>query len=128
MLKFRSMVVTAEDDLAGLLDRSEGNGVLFKMRNDPRVTSAGRWLRKYSLDELPQFWNVLVGDMSIVGPRPPLQSEADVLRRGRAPPPVHQAGAHRPLADQRPQRPQLGGERSARPLLRRELVADRATR
>ncbi|KQO97532.1 sugar transferase [Leifsonia sp. Leaf264] len=78
MLKFRSMVVTAEDDLAGLLDGNDGNGVLFKLRNDPRVTRAGRWLRKFSLDELPQFWNVLIGDMSIVGPRPPLQSEADV--------------------------------------------------
>jgi len=75
MLKFRSMVETAEDDLAGLLDRNEGNGVLFKLHNDPRVTRAGRWLRKYSLDELPQLWNVLVGDMSIVGPRPPLVTE-----------------------------------------------------
>jgi len=75
MLKFRSMVETAEDDLAGLLDRNEGDGLLFKLRNDPRVTRVGRWLRKYSLDELPQLWNVLVGDMSIVGPRPPLVTE-----------------------------------------------------
>jgi len=75
MLKFRSMVETAEDDLAGLLDRNEGHGALFKLRNDPRVTRFGRWLRKYSLDELPQLWNVLVGDMSIVGPRPPLVTE-----------------------------------------------------
>jgi len=75
MLKFRSMVETAEDDLAGLLDENEGAGVLFKLRNDPRVTRVGRTLRKYSLDELPQLWNVLVGDMSIVGPRPPLVSE-----------------------------------------------------
>lgn len=75
MLKFRSMVETAEDDLAGLLDRNEGAGVLFKMKNDPRVTPIGRILRKYSLDELPQLWNILVGDMSVVGPRPPLQSE-----------------------------------------------------
>ena len=70
MLKFRSMVVTATDDLAGLLDRNEGAGVLFKMKNDPRVTRIGRVLRKYSLDELPQLWNILMGDMSLVGPRP----------------------------------------------------------
>ncbi len=75
MLKFRSMVQTAEDDLAGLLDKNEGAGVLFKMKNDPRVTPIGRFLRKYSLDELPQLWNILIGEMSIVGPRPPLQSE-----------------------------------------------------
>lgn len=76
MLKFRSMVQSAEDDLASLLDRNEGAGALFKMRNDPRVTRVGRKLRRYSLDELPQIWNVLVGDMSIVGPRPPLVTEA----------------------------------------------------
>lgn len=77
MFKFRSMVQTAEDDLAGLLDRNEGSGLLFKIEHDPRVTKVGRWLRKYSLDELPQFWNVLIGDMSLVGPRPPLQREVD---------------------------------------------------
>ena len=75
MLKFRSMVVTAEKDLAGLLDKNEGAGVLFKMKNDPRITGIGKMLRKYSLDELPQLWNIFIGDMSIVGPRPPLQSE-----------------------------------------------------
>ncbi len=77
MFKFRSMVVTAEEELAGLLERNEGAGMLFKMQDDPRVTKAGQWLRRYSLDELPQFWNVLRGDMSLVGPRPPLQREVD---------------------------------------------------
>ncbi|MCC3295293.1 sugar transferase [Arthrobacter sp. zg-Y411] len=75
MLKFRSMVETAEDDLAGLLDRNESSGVLFKMQHDPRVTRVGRWMRKYSLDELPQLWNVFLGHMSLVGPRPPLPRE-----------------------------------------------------
>lgn len=73
--KFRSMSVDAPELLAELLETSEGNGVLFKLRNDPRVTKLGRILRKYSLDELPQIWNVLVGDMSLVGPRPPLPVE-----------------------------------------------------
>ncbi len=77
MYKFRSMVVTAEQDLAGLLARNEGNGLLFKMKEDPRVTRAGAWLRRHSLDELPQIWNVLQGHMSLVGPRPPLGREVD---------------------------------------------------
>jgi exopolysaccharide biosynthesis polyprenyl glycosylphosphotransferase len=75
MLKFRTMVATAESDLAALLDANEGSGLLFKMKNDPRVTRVGRVLRKYSLDELPQLWNVFIGDMSLVGPRPPLPRE-----------------------------------------------------
>ncbi|WP_292700432.1 sugar transferase [Microbacterium sp. 69-10] len=77
MLKFRSMVADAEDLLPGLLDSSEGNGVLFKMKSDPRVTSLGRFLRRYSLDELPQLVNVLRGEMSLIGPRPPLAREVE---------------------------------------------------
>lgn len=73
--KFRSMVVDAEARLAALRQADEGNGVLFKMREDPRVTRIGRFLRRYSLDELPQLLNVLLGTMSLVGPRPPLPSE-----------------------------------------------------
>jgi exopolysaccharide biosynthesis polyprenyl glycosylphosphotransferase len=75
MLKFRSMSSDAEARLSLLRERNEGSGLLFKMRNDPRVTRVGRVIRKYSLDELPQLWNILVGDMSLVGPRPPLPDE-----------------------------------------------------
>lgn len=76
MVKFRSMKVDAEAELEKLRALNEGAGPLFKMKADPRVTRVGRVLRKYSLDELPQFWNVFVGDMSVVGPRPPLPDEA----------------------------------------------------
>ncbi|WP_424348231.1 sugar transferase [Kocuria sp. CH-021] len=78
MLKFRSMYVDAEERRNALLAANEGaGGVLFKMKNDPRVTTPGRWMRKYSLDELPQLVNVLAGQMSLVGPRPPLASEVE---------------------------------------------------
>jgi exopolysaccharide biosynthesis polyprenyl glycosylphosphotransferase len=75
MYKFRSMVEGAEEELDELRDFNEVEGPIFKMRDDPRVTRVGRILRRFSLDELPQFWNVLRGDMSMVGPRPPLPSE-----------------------------------------------------
>jgi exopolysaccharide biosynthesis polyprenyl glycosylphosphotransferase len=75
VLKFRSMVVDAEAQLAQLQARNEGAGLLFKMKDDPRLTRIGRVLRKYSLDELPQLFNVLGGSMSLVGPRPPLPHE-----------------------------------------------------
>jgi exopolysaccharide biosynthesis polyprenyl glycosylphosphotransferase len=75
LLKFRSMYVDAEARLEALRESNEASGLLFKMRADPRVTPVGRWLRRYSLDELPQLWNVVRGDMALVGPRPPLPSE-----------------------------------------------------
>jgi exopolysaccharide biosynthesis polyprenyl glycosylphosphotransferase len=78
MLKFRSMVVNADERLSELKDQNEGDGVLFKMRNDPRVTRVGRFLRRSSLDELPQLLNVLGGSMSLVGPRPPLPAEVEL--------------------------------------------------
>ena len=73
--KFRTMVVNADELKAQLAAANEMTGPVFKMRHDPRVTPVGRVLRKYSLDELPQLWSVLKGDMSLVGPRPPLQTE-----------------------------------------------------
>ncbi len=74
--KFRSMYVDAEARKAELLKHNEsGDGVIFKMKYDPRITPVGRFIRKFSIDELPQLFNVILGDMSLVGPRPPLPSE-----------------------------------------------------
>jgi exopolysaccharide biosynthesis polyprenyl glycosylphosphotransferase len=75
MIKFRSMVVNADHLQADLAQSNQGSGPLFKLRQDPRVTRVGRFLRTYSLDELPQLFNVLAGSMSLVGPRPPLPEE-----------------------------------------------------
>jgi exopolysaccharide biosynthesis polyprenyl glycosylphosphotransferase len=86
MIKFRTMVVGADQQVDSLTAINESvGGVLFKIKQDPRVTKVGRFLRRYSIDELPQFFNVLGRDMSVVGPRPPLQGEVakydDQVRR-----------------------------------------------
>ena len=77
MIKFRSMVKDADQMVAQLKDQSDSSGVLFKMKDDPRVTRIGSFLRRYSIDELPQLFNVVKGNMSLVGPRPPLRHEVE---------------------------------------------------
>jgi len=75
--KFRSMCPNAEAKLDALLDKNEMNGPVFKIKEDPRITRVGKFIRKTSIDELPQLWNILKGDMSIVGPRPALPREVE---------------------------------------------------
>ena len=124
MIKFRSMVVDADQQVAQLVAANEGAGPLFKMKRDPRITRIGGVLRRFSLDELPQLFNVLGGSMSLVGPRPPLPA------RGRPPTPRTRCASScvRPGLTGLWQvsgrsRPHLGGVGPPRPALRRELVA-----
>ena len=81
MLKFRTMIADAEARRPDLETANEMTGPVFKMRNDPRITGVGKWLRRYSLDELPQLWHVINGEMSLIGPRPPLPSEVAQYER-----------------------------------------------
>ena len=84
MYKFRSMVPDADELLPELADQNEATGPLFKMKDDPRVTRVGRFIRKHSIDEMPQFLNVFLGQLSCVGPRPPLPQEvAEYTERDR---------------------------------------------
>lgn len=77
IFKFRSMVIDADKVKDELMEQNEVDGAMFKMADDPRITRVGRFIRKHSIDEIPQLVNVLIGDMSIVGPRPPLPEEVE---------------------------------------------------
>ena len=123
MFKFRSMYVDAESMKQALIEENEADGALFKIRRDPRITRIGFWLRRSSLDELPQLVNVVLGQMSLVGPRPALPAEVERYDDDRPSPARGQARHHRSLAGQRPLRPRLGRVPPARHLLRRELAA-----
>ncbi len=125
MFKLRSMVADAEARRAEVVDLNDrgDDHVLFKATADPRVTAVGRLLRRYSIDELPQLVNVLLGQMSLVGPRPPLPDEVAMYAEH-----VHRRLLVKPgltgsVAGERPRRPRLAGVGADRPVLRRELVA-----
>ena len=124
MLKFRSMVQNADSQVASLMAQNDGAGVLFKMRDDPRVTPVGRFLRRYSIDELPQFVNVLRREMSVGRPQASASPRGRGLRRNCQSPTSCQAGDHRIVAGQWTIGPFLGRDCTTGPFVRRQLVAD----
>ena len=123
LLKFRTMVRDADERLEQLGLFNEVRGLAFKITNDPRLTHSGGFLRRTSIDELPQLWNVLRGQMSLVGPRPPLPAEVAGYDHLASPPPVDEAGHHRAVAGQRAQQPGLRSVGRTRPGVHRSVVA-----
>ena len=101
--KFTTMVADADEQKATLMSRNEMQGPVFKIKSDPRVTPLGRFLRKYSLNELPQLWSVLKGDMSLVGPRPAFRHELERYELWHKRKLTFKPGHHVPVAGQRPQ-------------------------
>ncbi len=122
MIKFRSMVTGADRQVASLMKSNEGAGLLFKMREDPRVTKVGKVLRRFSIDELPQFLNVVRGEMSVVGVASAAPPGSRELRRACPAPASRPAGSHGPLAGQRTLRSVVGRVRPPGSVLCRELV------